>query len=524
MASLDWLSRAVFYQIFPASFHDGNGDGIGDLTGIEAKLGYLADLGVNALLINVCYESPFRNGGFDVADHSAIAARYGTLTDAETLIAAAHARDMRICFDLVPGHTSNEHRWFLASSAARGAPPTDGEDRIADRYLWHPDPRVTAAAGLPFAPGLAGDEAAYAYETYVHQPAVNFGFALRRTGFEQAPDAPGPRASWRAMREIVAFWLDRGLDGFRVLAPHRLVRADPWYVETRRHWGELNAWVRERYPDAAMISSWGVPELATDAGFAVDMLVDAEPGGWHMLFGGAPCFERAYLGPGRDGDFGPFWRFFSFQHERLASGRFAGLPSGGPDLPRLNAGRSEAALKLIYAFLLTWPAVPFIYYGDEVGMRHRTGLRSKEGAREHTASRTPMQWTPDGGFSTNPSATPYLPVDADETANVAAQRARRDSLWHHIERLVYLRATELDLAPDATIALIGEPGAGQPLVYRRGQGLIVALNPGPAPRQVRLPRLGDVTPVLHERCQVTHDADGWMLRLAGGAHGVFNVR
>jgi maltose alpha-D-glucosyltransferase / alpha-amylase len=516
MPAPEWLSRAVFYQIFPPSFCDANGDGIGDLKGLETRLDYLAELGINALLVNACFASPFRNGGYDVSDHRSIAPRYGTHADVRDLIEAAHARDMRICFDLVATHTALEHAWFEDAAAGRGA---------EERYIWSSDPRLTSADGLSFAPGFAPRAAAYAYEEFVHQPALNYGFVRRSASYQQSPEDPGPLANWAALQETIAFWLDLGLDGFRVLGVERMVRADPFHVETRRRWRALNGWVMERFPHAAMIASWGVPELATDAGFALDLLVHREAGGYGQLFGRPERGARVWLQPDGRGDFGPFWNFFRFQQERLASGQVTGLPSSGPDLPRLNDGRSEAELKLIHTFLHTWPSVPFIYYGDEIGMPYRASLPSREGAFEHAGSRAPMQWDARGGFSTNAAAEPYLPLNPEPgAATVAAQREQRDSLWHHVERLVYLRTTEQDLGPSAGVTLLLDTGPGQPVVYRRGQGIVVALNPTRASAQVRLPQLGDVTPVLSHRCQLSHDSAGWMLRLGVGAHGVFSVR
>jgi maltose alpha-D-glucosyltransferase/alpha-amylase len=168
-----------------------------------------------------------------------------------------------------------------------------------------------------------------------------------------------------------------------------------------------------------------------------------------------------------------------------------------------------------------------LYYGDEIGMRYVEGAPNKEGGYERTGSRTPMQWddSPLCGFSTDPTATPYLPVDPQkDRPTVAAQRADRESLWHHVERLIYLRVTESDLAPDAALSMLSETSPGYPLVYRRGNALIVAINPGTASHTVRLPPLGDVAPVLAHRCQMTHGSGAWQLRVGPRSYGVFTVR
>ena len=148
MITPGWLARAVFYQIYPQSFYDSNGDGIGDLAGIEAKLDYLADLGVNALWINPCFVSPFKDAGYDVADYCQIAPRYGTNESFKALLAAAHARDMRVCLDLVAGHTSDQHPWFIASQQAQ-------RNDFSDRYIWTNNPWVTRDDELNFISGNA---------------------------------------------------------------------------------------------------------------------------------------------------------------------------------------------------------------------------------------------------------------------------------------------------------------------------------------------------------------------------------
>jgi glycosidase len=505
MTAPGWISQAVFYQLAPAQFHDANGDRIGDLAGITAKLDYLAELGVTAVLVHACYASPFRNGGWDVSDHRALAPRYGSVDDLRRLVRAARERDIRICFDLIPTHTSSDHQWFVASSATRSM--ADADVALAERYIWHPDPAVVSDDGLQFAPRLGARRAAHAFVSTVHQPRLNYGFAQPRAAWQQPVDAPGPAATWQALRETIAHWLDAGIAGFRVLAPHRMVAADPYFVATRTCWQDVNGWLHERFPDAVLMSTWGVPELAADAGFAIDLLDDGELDTRRQLFGDARTGAAGCLEQRRGADFAPFWRSFAFQQARLPAGRFAGLATGGPELPRLAAGRSEAELKAMLTFVLTWPVVPSIYFGDEIGLQSPTDVGSADG----DLAEVTFPWGDDGA-----ATVPAL--------SLATHRARRDSLWHHVERLIYLRTTEADLAPGAGVALLSEPVPDQPIVYRRGTGIVVALNPSAGARHVRLSPLGDVTPVLGDRCQVSHDAQGWQLRLAPGAYGVFNVR
>jgi maltose alpha-D-glucosyltransferase/alpha-amylase len=518
-----WLSRAVFYQIYPQSFFDANGDGIGDLPGIEAKLDYLADLGINAIWINPCFVSPCKDAGYDVSDYKTVAARYGTNDDLAQLVAAAHERDIRVCLDLVAGHTSDEHPWFKESAL-----PADNE--LSDRYIWTRNPWVTADGDLRFISGTTDRMGSFAINFFAHQPALNYGFEEQARSYQQAPDAPGPQATRAALKDIMAHWLDMGVDGFRVDMAGSLVKADPRQKGVRSLWREIRQWLDDNYEERVLIAEWGHPEVAVDAGFHIDF----------MLHFGAPGFDALFLGPDSfparkspcyfdeegAGDFGRFWEAFAFQSQRIGERGFIALPSSNHDFQRPRAGRSVDDLKVIFTFLLTWKHVPFIYYGDEIGMRYLDGLPSKEGGYQRTGTRTPMQWGPGrlAGFSTSETATPYLSLDPqDDRPTVAAQRADKSSLWHLVEQLIYLRVTEPDLSPDVDVQLLTPESPGYPLVYRRGESLVVAINPSGQPSTVRLERTGDASPVLGAGCQLSHDSDGWLLKIRPRGYGVFNV-
>ena len=140
-----WLSNAIFYEIYPQSFADSNGDGIGDIPGITAKLGYITDLGCNAIWLNPCFDSPFKDAGYDVRDYKKVAPRYGTNDDLAALFAAAHERGMHVILDLVPGHTSEEHEWFRHSAEV-------DRNEYSDRYIWT-DSWISGGDGLPFIGG-----------------------------------------------------------------------------------------------------------------------------------------------------------------------------------------------------------------------------------------------------------------------------------------------------------------------------------------------------------------------------------
>lgn len=163
-----WLKDAVFYEIYPQSFYDTNGDGIGDLQGIIAKLDYIRDLGCNALWINPCFDSPFKDAGYDVRDYKKIAPRYGTNEDAAALFRAAHEKGIRVLFDLVPGHTSEEHPWFKASCKP-------GHNEYSDRFIWT-DSCFASGDGMPFIGGETERNGTYILNFFKCQPALNYGY------------------------------------------------------------------------------------------------------------------------------------------------------------------------------------------------------------------------------------------------------------------------------------------------------------------------------------------------------------
>ena len=524
MSTPGWLKQAVFYQVYLQSFFDSNADGIGDLDGVVAKLDYLTDLGINALWISPCFESPYRDAGYDVSDYLSVAPRYGDNAALERLVAEAHRRDIRVCLDLVAGHTSDQHPWFVESSR-----PESNE--LSDRYIWTRSAWSTADEDLSFISGTTDRNGAFAINFFAHQPALNYGFGEPIRGYQQGYDAPGPRATRAALREVMAFWLDRGVDGFRVDMAASLVKRDPHGIYIRRLWREVREWLDANYADRVLIAEWGEPERAVDAGFHVDFMLHFGVPGYDALFFGPECRfppgrRECYFDASAQGDFQRFCEAFSFQHERTRSRGYLSIPSGNHDFQRPSSGRDSADLKVIQTFLLTWPQVPFLYYGDEIGMRYLADLPSKEGGYERTGSRTPMQWDDSAlaGFSAAAEQLSDLPIDpSPDRPNVAAQRADKDSLWHHVERLIYLRQTEPDLLPDAPVELLSE-GNGYPLVYRRGETLLIALNPGSQPHEVRLERTGDAATVLAYHCRVSHDERGWILHIGARGYGIFGIR
>ena len=231
-----WLETAIFYQIYPQSFYDSNGDGIGDLAGIIAKLDYLQSLGVNALWLNPCFESPFQDAGYDVSDYYKVAPRYGTNQDLADLFAAASQLGMRVLLDLVPGHTSVQHPWFRQS--ARQTP-----NEFSDWYIWTDSAWKWEAPGYRLISGYAERDGSYMVNFFYSQPALNYGFAAPDPAqpWQQGVDAPGPRRVRQELKNIMRFWLEMGASGFRVDMAGSLVKGDPDQREISRLWQEMRA-------------------------------------------------------------------------------------------------------------------------------------------------------------------------------------------------------------------------------------------------------------------------------------------
>ena len=216
--SASWLRDAVFYEIYPQSFRDSNGDGIGDLPGITEKLPYVKSLGCNALWINPCFDSPFKDAGYDVRDYKKIAPRYGTNEDMAQLCRRAHALGIRVLLDLVPGHTSEEHEWFRKSGEAE-------PNEYSGRYIWT-DHAFAGGDGMPFIGGEYPRSATYIINFFKCQPALNYGYRERRERWQQSITSPDALATREAMKDVIRFWLNLGCDGFRVDMAESLVKND----------------------------------------------------------------------------------------------------------------------------------------------------------------------------------------------------------------------------------------------------------------------------------------------------------
>ncbi|MFM2090293.1 MAG: hypothetical protein RLZZ127_782 [Planctomycetota bacterium] len=492
-----WLRDAVIYQVYPQSFQDSNGDGIGDLPGLTARLDHIRDLGATVVWLNPVFASPFRDAGYDITDFYRIAPRYGTLADFRRLCRAAHRRGLRIMLDLVTAHTSVDHPWFQASQRHR-------RNARSDWYIWTRDWWIEPpCAKHSFVWGAGERPGSYVNNFFVSQPKLNYGYAKPDPSrpWQQPVTAPGPRAVQAETLRIMRHWMRQGCAGFRVDSAKTIIQADPGFTATRAFWGRTLRALRREFPGVGILSEWGSPAEAVSAGFHADFVLH-NTRSYHALF---MAGERAtsprgtFFDPAGRGsptvlaeELEPWWR--------AVRGRGClALPTSNHDTRRISTGRDTATLEQCFAFQMTMPAIPVIYYGEEIGLRHRDGLPSREGGYIRTGARTPMQW--DGGrnagFSTARAADLYLPVDpARDRPTVAAQARDPRSLLARVRRLAAFRRDHLSaFGPDADLRILAADG--YPLVYLReggGERWLCAFNPRRQAASARLPdglRLGD---------------------------------
>lgn len=475
-----WVNDAVFYEIYPASFYDTDGDGIGDINGIIQKLDYIQSLGCNAVWLNVCFDSPFKDGGYDIRDYKKVAPRYGTNADLVRCFEEAHRRGMHLLLDLVPCHTSEEHPWFCESRK-----PERGE--YSDRYIWtnHCFERPGA---LPCVGGESDRNGLYVISFFKSQPALNYGFLHPDKPWQLPMDHPACLATREALWDVMRFWLDLGCDGFRVDMARWLVHGDDeQFSGAASIWREFRARLDKEYPEAALMAEWGCPEQALKAGFHFDLYIHRDGNAYSRLMrafkgtmDGAPRgADESYFCRRARTSIVPFLKEYLPQYESTKEDGLICWITGNHDVMRPRGNLSPQELKLAYAFLLTMPGVPQIYYGDEIGMRYLQ-VPTREGGYYRSGSRTPMQWK-NGvnlGFSVCSPERLYLPVDgAPDAPTVAAEEADPDSLLHTVRALLALRRREPALRANAPFAVHFAREDSRLFVWRRG-ALYAAVNPG----------------------------------------------
>ena len=467
----DWLDNAVFYEIYPQSFKDSNADGIGDFVGIIEKLDYVKELGCNAIWLNPCFESPFGDAGYDVSDYYKAAPRYGTNEDLKTLFDEVHKRDMHILLDLVPGHTSVEHPWFKESMKAE-------KNEFTDRYIWT-DSVWEEPTGYGSLRGISDRDGSCAVNFFSHQPALNYGYYKPDPDkkWQQSMDSEGPQSTIAAIKDIMRFWLGLGCDGFRVDMAGSLVKGDEDGKGTIKLWQNIRAFLDAEFPNAAMVSEWGEPDKSLQGGFHMDFLLHFGPSHYNDLF---RCEKPFFAG---NGDVSEFVKKYRENYEKSERKGLICIPSGNHDMDRLSRTIKGDKLKIAFAFLLSMPGAPFIYYGDEIGMRYVEGLVSVEGGYGRTGSRSPMQWdnSTNAGFSAAPAGKLYIKQDdSADRPTAAAQMADEHSLRSEIKKLIKVRQSHKALQSRGEIEFIYAKKESYPLAYLRSydnEQILVIINP-----------------------------------------------
>ncbi len=474
----EWLDNAVFYEIYPQSFKDTDGDGIGNINGITEKLLYIKELGCNAIWINPCFDSPFGDAGYDVADYYKVAPRYGTNDDIVRMFKEAHKVGIHVLLDLVPGHTSWDHPWFKESMKAE-------KNEYTDRYIWT-DSIWEEPKGYGSLRGISDRDGSCVVNFFSHQPALNYGFYKPDRPWQQAMDAEGPMATRKAMLDVIRFWLSKGCDGFRVDMAGSLVKNDEDSKGTIALWQDVRSFLDKEFPNAAFVSEWGEPDKSLQGGFHMDFLLHFGPSHYNDLF---RC-EKPYFGG--EGDASEFVKKYMESYEKSERKGLICIPSGNHDMERLAYYIKGDRLKLAFAFLLSMPGAPYIYYGDEIGMRYIEGLTSKEGGYNRTGARSPMQWddSKNAGFSTADADKLYIPIDPDASRpNAKAQIEDMDSLRAEVKKLIAVRQAHKPLQNLGDIEFISDGSKGKPLAYIRSfenEKILVVINPSNDSQEISL--------------------------------------
>ena len=528
-----WLKTAAFYQIYPQSFKDTDGDGIGDINGIISKLDYLKWLGIDAIWLNPCFESSFQDAGYDVTDFYRVAKRYGTNADLERLFKEAHKRKMRVCLDLVAGHTSIDHPWFKASQSAV-------RNEFSDRYIWTNDSTVKP---LKHISGKFERNGTYRKNFFDCQPALNYGFANPEPNqpWQLPVTAEGPQKTRKELMKIMDFWMTMGCDGFRVDMAPSLIKNDPDRVETNKLWAEIRNHFQQRFPEGILIAEWGNPMRAIKAGFMMDFIIHLGNDGYSSLFfnkEGTYRHDTCYFNVDGNGTPTTFVNYYMEQLKRVGDSGYVCVPTANHDFQRPNCGtrNTDEQLRTVSAFLMTIPGVPLFYYGDEIGMKFIPGLPSKEGSQltkgNRAGSRTPMQWdsSPNAGFSTASPDQFYLPIDSSAyRPNVESEMANPSSLLHFNRYLLQLRKQYPALGTRAAIRFLYAEANKYPLVYERsanGQRFIIVINPSGKSVHADCPFTGAVKefkPVLVDRSSLLKVKDKLQIKADGVSYGIFQV-
>jgi maltose alpha-D-glucosyltransferase/alpha-amylase len=485
----EWVHTAVFYQIYPQTFYDSNNDGIGDLNGIIMKLDYVKSLGANAIWLNPFFDSPFNDGGYDIRDYYKVAQRYGTNEDAKRLFAEAHKRGIKVIFDYVITYTAIDHPWFIES--CKGTP-----NKFTNWYIWTDNvwKEESGEFANRFIQGYGHRNGNFMRNFYWCQPALNFGFGKPDSSKHwQLPTThPDVLAMKEELKKVFCYWMDMGADGIRADMAGALVKGEDIHGETKQFWKEIRQIMKEKYPQGFMVSEWSYPKDALDA-FHADFfhwfdgyndLTQKES--WRILNGfseGHSFFDKE-----GKGNIAHFLANYLDQYSATKAKGYILLPLGNHDNARMNTNRTTDELEMIMAFGITMPGIPFIYYGNEIGMRQLSDMPQIEGAyKPRSGARTPMQWSlgKNRGFSSAEFSQLYLPVDTSSDApNVESEQQDPHSLLHRVKKLIDLKHNEPALAAYAEFVPLYAKENTYPFVYARANGkdiILAIFNPSERP-------------------------------------------
>lgn len=547
----EWLRDGVIYQVYPSSYKDSDGNGIGDIRGVISELDYIESLGVRAIWFNPLFVSGWIDGGYDVIDFYRVDPRFGTNNDMVELIEKAHAKGIKVMLDLVAGHTSDKHPWFIQSSQ-------DTNLQYSDYYIWSdrlPDAKAerdleTMLKDPNYMQNTIGKwmkseyprNKFYMKNFYACQPSLNYGYANPDPSrpWEQGVDAPGPKAVRQELKDIIAFWYGKGVDGFRVDMANSLVKNDKDKKEIMNLWREIREWSDKNYPDHVLMAEWGSPKYCLAAGYNIDMDLNgtkahnrrmyfdrkhqADGGSYFSLNGGQPSVKDLYGNAWPEDKIDSrttaaemlkeYYDYFTDCLESTETMGYFATITGNHDHLRINMGARNTPdqLKVMLTWVLTMP-MPILYYGDEIGMRSLVDLPNVEGAnhngKERSGARTPMQWTSGetAGFSTCSPDKLYLPVctewspatsypqyldwkknfEAGKVKPIAkgeitveSQDKDPESILNWTRELIALRKSSEALWADSKFITVFNESQPYPMVYLRSNGketFLIALNP-----------------------------------------------
>ena len=547
----EWLRDGVIYQVYPSSYKDSDGNGIGDIRGVISELDYIESLGVRAIWFNPLFVSGWIDGGYDVIDFYRVDPRFGTNNDMVELIEKAHAKGIKVMLDLVAGHTSDKHPWFIQSSQ-------DTNLQYSDYYIWSdrlPDAKAerdleTMLKDPNYMQNTIGKwmkseyprNKFYMKNFYACQPSLNYGYANPDPSrpWEQGVDAPGPKAVRQELKDIIAFWYGKGVDGFRVDMANSLVKNDKDKKEIMNLWREIREWSDKNYPDHVLMAEWGSPKYCLAAGYNIDMDLNgtkahnrrmyfdrkhqADGGSYFSLNGGQPSVKDLYGNAWPENKIDSkttaaemlkeYYDYFTDCLESTETMGYFATITGNHDHLRINMGARNTPdqLKVMLTWVLTMP-MPILYYGDEIGMRSLVDMPNVEGAnhngKERSGARTPMQWTSGetAGFSTCSPDKLYLPVctewspatsypqyldwkknfEAGKVKPIAkgeitveSQDEDPESILNWTRELIALRKSSEALWADSKFIPVFNESQPYPMVYLRSNGketFLIALNP-----------------------------------------------